>query len=174
MKKVVFSIVILCSISISAFSQDSIKKAPTDTLIKIEEGMLIKVKSLTEINSKTASEGDLIDFTVYEDLVIKGRTVLKEGTIVRCRIEDAEKAKGVGKQGSIRIQFEFTKAIDGTKIPLRSTKSVVEGENKGTGAIALAVVVSPLFLLKKGKEAKIPAGKIMEAYVQRDVEVTVK
>ncbi len=166
--------VLLLGISVSTFAQDSISTTQSKTeAIKIEEGTLLKVKSLTEISSKTASEGDLVDFTVYEDLVIKGKTVIKEGTIVHGRIEDAAKAKGVGKQGSLKIQFDFTKAADGTKIPLRATKSTVQGDDKTTSSVALAVVVSPLFLLKKGKEAKIPAGKIMEAYVGRDVEVLV-
>jgi hypothetical protein len=98
---------------------------------------------------------------------------LKEGTTVKGYIDEAEKAKSVGKQGTLRIQFDFTKAVDGTKIPLRSTRGSVEGDDKTTTSVALAVVVSPLFLLKKGKEAKIPAGKIMDAYVARDVEITV-
>lgn len=68
-------------------------------------------------------------------------------------------------------QYDFAKTADETKIPLRSTRSGVEGEDKSTTSIALAVVVSPLFLFKKGKEAKISPGKIMEAYVARDVEV---
>jgi hypothetical protein len=177
MKKLILLFSFVFAILYSATAQDQNSQLKTDLTriktdtIKIEEGTLLKVKSLSEISSKTASEGDLLDFSVYEDVVVKGKTVLKEGSIVKGHVEDAEKAKGVGKQGSLRIQFDFAKASDGTKIPLRSTRAGIEGEDKTTTSVALAVVVSPLFLLKKGKEAKIPAGKIMEAYVARDIEV---
>ena len=144
------------------------------TTLKIEEGTLLKVKSLSPISSKTAKEGDVLEFALYEDLIVKGQTLVKEGTLVHALIEESQKAKGVGKQGSLKIQFTYTKAVDGTKVPLRSSKGNIEGENKGGASVALAVVVSPLFLLKKGKEAKIPEGKIMEAYVGRDVEVAIK
>lgn len=174
MKKLILLCTLPLVIAYSSTGQETndTAKIKNDT-IKIEEGTLLRVKSLTDISSKTAAEGDLLDFAMNEDLVISGKTILKEGTVVKGHVEDAEKAKGVGKQGSLRIQFDFVKAADGTKIPLRSTRSGVEGEDKTTTSVALAVVVSPLFLLKKGKEAKVPAGKIMEAYVARDVEVIV-
>jgi hypothetical protein len=153
--------ILLCAfafvVAYSSTAQEQSNETKTDTakpktaIVKIEEGSLLKVKSLSEISSKTASEG----------------------TTVKGYIDEAEKAKSVGKQGTLRIQFDFTKAVDGTKIPLRSTRGSVEGDDKTTTSVALAVVVSPLFLLKKGKEAKIPAGKIMDAYVARDVEITV-
>ena len=152
------------------FSNFCISQSKADTL-KIDEGTILKVKSLADISSKTASEGDLVDFLLYEDVVVKSKTVIKEGSIVHARIEDAEKAKGVGKQGTLKIQFDYVKAADGTKVPLRSTRGTLQGDDKTTSSVALAVVVSPLFLLKKGKEAKIPAGKVMEAYVARDVQV---
>jgi hypothetical protein len=179
MEKLILLFSFVFAILYSATAQEQNSQLKTDSTrikpgtVKIEEGTFLKVKSLSEISSKIASEGDLLDFSVYEDVVIKGKIVLKEGSVVKGHVEEAEKAKGVGKQGSLRIQFDFAKAADGTKIPLRSTRAGFEGEDKTTTSVALAVVVSPLFLLKKGKEAKIPAGKIMEAYVARDVEVAV-
>ena len=160
-------LIFVCLFNITLLGQETNK-------IRLDEGTILKVKSLSAISSKTASEGDLIEFTVFEDIQVNGKTIIKEGTLVQAYIEDAQKAKGVGKEGTLRIQFNHTKGIDGTKVPLRSTRGTIEGENKAGGAVALAVVVTPLFLLKKGKEAKIPAGKIMEAYVARDVEISVE
>ena len=157
------------------YCQDSLTtiSKKNERVLLIPEGVTIKVKSLAPLSSKTVNEGDVIDFTVYQDLEIDGKIVIKEGALVSAFIESAEKAKGLGKEGSIKIQFNYTKSVDGTKVPLRSTKGTIEGEGKVGGAVALAVVLSPLFLLKKGKEAKIAEGKIMEAYVSRDVKVTI-
>ena len=142
--------------------------------ITIPEGTVIRVKSLSAFDSKTVSEGAIVDFAIFEDLEIDGLIVIKEGAIVNAYIETSEKAKGLGKQGSLKVQFNYTKAADGAKVPLRSTKGTLSGEGTAGSAIALAAVVSPLFLLKKGKEAKVTQGKMMEAYVSRDVVVTVK
>jgi hypothetical protein len=80
-----------------------------------------------------------------------------------------KKAKGLGKEGSITINFSKVKAADGSTVPIRSTKNAIQGENKGGASVTLVLVSSPLFLLKKGKEAKIPEGKIANLYVDKDV-----
>ena len=164
-KKLLLSTVCLF-ISIITFAQDVTKKT-----IIIPEGTIVKVKSLAPITSKRSTEGDVVDFAMFQDLEIDGILIIKEGALVSAFIQSAEKAKGLGKAGEIRIQFNYTKSVNGTKIPLRSTKGTLEGDGKLGGAIALAVVLSPLFLLKKGKEAKIAEGKVMEAFVSQDVKL---
>lgn len=167
MKKIFF--LFLAFSFLTSQAQDSVGKK-----VVIPEGTVLKVKSLSAFDSKNVNEGDIVDFAVYEDLEIDGKIIIKEGAIVNAYIETSEKAKGLGKQGSLKVQFNYTKAVDGAKVPLRSTKGTLSGEGKAGGAIALAVVVSPLFLLKKGKEAKVTEGKLMEAYVSRDVNVVIK
>lgn len=165
-------LLILCSLFVltTANAQDSLATKK----ITIPEGTVLRVKSLSAFDSKTVSEGDIVDFAVFEDLEINGIVVIKEGAIVNAYIETSEKAKGLGKQGSLKVQFNYTKAADGSKVPLRSTKGTLSGEGTSGSAIALAAVVSPLFLLKKGKEAKVTQGKMMEAYISRDVQVNLK
>jgi hypothetical protein len=131
----------------------------------LEEGTLIKVKSLADISSKTAKEGDRADFAIAEDVEINGKVVIKEGTLVDGNIESVQKAKGLGKQGSITINFSKVKATNGSTVPIRSTKNAIQGKNKGGASVVLALVLSPLFLLKKGKEAKIPEQLPIEARV---------
>jgi hypothetical protein len=170
MKNVI--VAMLCLLAISSSAQENVQTS-TGKKYVIPEGTLLRVKSLTSFDSKTVHEGDMIDFATIDDFEVDGVTLIKEGAIVNSFVESAEHAKGIGKKGTLKVQFNYTKAIDGTKIPLRSTKGTIQGEDKAGGAIALAVVVSPLFLLKKGKEAKVTEGKIMEAYVNRDVTITI-
>ncbi len=168
MRKIILFFCTLSYLTLNAQDSLSIKK------VIIPEGTVIKVKSLTAFDSKNVNEGDMVDFSVYEDLEIDGKILIKEGSIVSAYIESSEKAKGIGKEGSLKIQFNNTKAIDGSKVPLRSMKGTISGEGKAGASIALAAVISPLFLLKKGKEAKITEGKLFEAYVSKQVSVTIK
>ncbi|MHA8056934.1 hypothetical protein VR611_13370 [Aquirufa nivalisilvae] len=165
---------LLLACSLFVLSTASAQDTLSTKKITIPEGTVLKVKSLSAFDSKTVNEGDIVDFAVYEDLEINGTVAIKEGAIVNAFIESSEKAKGLGKQGSLKVQFNYTKAADGSKVPLRSTKGTLSGEGTAGSAIALAAVVSPLFLLKKGKEAKVTQGKMMEAYVSRDVVISIK
>ncbi len=165
---------LLLACSLFVISTASAQDTLSTKKITIPEGTVLKVKSLSAFDSKTVNEGDIVDFAVYEDLEINGTVAIKEGAIVNAFIESSEKAKGLGKQGSLKVQFNYTKAADGSKVPLRSTKGTLSGEGTAGSAIALAAVVSPLFLLKKGKEAKVTQGKMMEAYVSRDVVISIK
>lgn len=142
---------------------------PQKPAFVLEEGTIISVKSLSDISSKTAQEGDKVNFAVADDVEINGKLVIKEGTLVDGNIGSVQKAKGIGKEGSITINFTKVKAENGSSIPIRATKSAIKGENKGGASVALALVLSPLFLLKKGKEAKIPQGKILQLYVDKDI-----
>jgi len=164
--KTLITFFLLITSSIFCYSQTEVAK--------LLEGTVIRVKSLTDISSKTANEGDMLDFICLEDVLVKGKVVIREGARVSANVEDAEQAKGLGKQGSLKINFNYVRAIDDQKIPLRAVRGTVEGKNTVGTTVALAVVLSPLFLFKKGKNIKFPAGKIMEAYVGQDIEISVK
>ena len=144
------------------------------TKLKLEEGTVVRVKSMSDISSKTAKDGDLVDFVCAEDIFVNDKLVIKQNARVTASVEDAEHAKSLGKEGSLRIAFINVRAIDGQKIPLRAVRGTTEGKNTVAATVALSVVLSPLFLLKKGKEVKIPVGKMMEAYTSQDVEITIQ
>ena len=166
MKKLLIGITLSCIAFTNTYSQA--------TKVKLEEGTVIRVKSLSEISSKTAKNGDLVDFVSVEDIFVDDKLVIKQNARVTATIEDAEHAKSLGKEGSLRIAFVNVRAADGQKIPLRAVRGTTEGKSTVASTVALSVVLSPLFLLKKGKEVNIPAGKIMEAYTSQDVDIAVQ
>ena len=142
--------------------------------VRLEEGTILNVKSLSEISSKTAQSGDLVDFISSEAVVINNDTLIALGARVFATIEESDHAKSLGKQGEIKIAFSGIRAVDGQKVPIHASSGKKEGKNTVGATVALAVVLSPLFLLKKGKEVVIPAGKVMEAYVAQDVMIELK
>ncbi len=71
------------------------------------------------------------------------------------------------------------KAEEGTVVRVKSladisSKDAKSGDLVLASTVALSLVVSPLFLLKKGKEVNLPKGHLLEAYVAQDVEIVVQ
>ena len=114
-----------------------------------------------------------LEFKVFEDLVIKGATVVKAGTTVNAYIESVEKSRALGKEGYIRLQFVNTMGVDGTLIPIRAINSSISGENTTNTTIVLSALINPLFLFKNGKQAKLKEGKVMFVYITKDLIITV-
>ena len=141
--------------------------------LTLDGGTLIRIRLLNEVNSKTAKEGDIMDFIVFEDVTVNNKIIIKEGSKLNGTVEKAEKAKGLGKAGELNYSLNYVKAVDGTKIYLKTSKSNMEGQDRTGGAIAMAVVLSPLFLLHKGKNVKMEAGKVIQVYTDRDYTVNI-
>jgi hypothetical protein len=71
-------------------------------------------------------------------------------------------------------------AVDGTKVPLEFSKST-RGDSKG-GTVATGIIVTgvlfwpaaPFWGFKKGKDAKVPAGRRFDVTVHGNTNVQVK
>ena len=135
---------------------------------KIEEGTIIIVKSMSNITSKTNIDGEFINFVCAEDIYINNILIIKKNIKVGARIEISDKAKGLGKEGTLKIIFNYITAIDGQNIPISGVYNYVKGENKSGTAVGLSFVLSPLFLFLKGKEANIPIGSLIEVYTTQE------
>ncbi|KAA9339653.1 hypothetical protein F0P96_03300 [Hymenobacter busanensis] len=146
----------------ASYAQKSKAKPKTTTL---KAGTLVVLETANPLSSKDAQVGQSVSLRVKYDVVIGGRTVVKAGSAGSAQVVSAEQRKGMGKEGSLSIRPTVVQAVDGQMIPLTGTGVGQSGDDAKGGAIALAVVVSPLFLLKKGKDAVIPAGYEMQATV---------
>lgn len=188
MKKIIFNFLFL--IPLGAYSQtqpnDSAKTLSETINSKndsnhvtipkqytLEGGTLVRIRLLNEVNSKTAKEGDIIDFIVFEDVTLNNKIIIKENSKLNGTVEKVEKAKGLGKAGELSYSLNYVKAIDGTKVYLKTSKANMEGQDRTGGAIAMAVVLSPLFLLHKGKNVKMDSGKVIQVYTDRDYKINI-
>ena len=158
-------LLLFCLIPLISFSQT---KVDYNKSTKIEEGTIIIVKSMSNITSKTNIDGEFINFVCAEDIYINNILVIKKNIKVGARIEISDKAKGLGKEGTLKIIFNYITAIDGQNIPISGVYNYVKGENKSGTAVGLSFVLSPLFLFLKGKEANIPIGSLIEVYTTQE------
>jgi hypothetical protein len=145
--------------------------------VKVPDGTLVEIELMTNISSATAKEGDIVDFTIVNPVVINGVTVIEKGAPAKARIAAVKKAGYWGKAGRIGWTMQDALAADGNRIALRMEKKLT-GDSKG-GTVATATIVTavvfwpaaPFWGFKKGKNAIFPAGKRFEAFVHGDVTV---
>lgn len=145
--------------------------------VKVPDGTPLEIELMTNISSATAKEGDIVDFTVVNPVVINGITVVEKGAPAKARIAAVKKAGYWGKAGRIGWTMQDALAADGNRIALRMDKKLT-GDSKG-GTVATATIVTavvfwpaaPFWGFKKGKNAVFPAGKRFEAFVNTDVLV---
>jgi hypothetical protein len=154
-------VIVLCLCSgLAAQSQ-----APGTVVLK--EGEEVKLKFAEALNSKTANDGDPVNFVLDEDLKVGSVVVAKSGSKALGEVTNAKKAGMLGKGGELNIRLNYLKAGD-TRIRLRGSKGR-EGESKQGTAIALTVLFGPVGLLKHGKNIEVKEGTPLTAYVDQDI-----
>jgi hypothetical protein len=145
--------------------------------VKVPDGTPLEIELMSNISSATAKEGDIVDFTIVNPVVINGVAVVEKGAPAKARIAAVKKAGYWGKAGRLGWTMQDALAADGSRIALRMEKKLT-GDSKGgtvaTGAIVTAMIffpAAPFWGFKKGKNAVYPAGKRFEAFVHGDVAI---
>ena len=138
---------------------------------KLPAGTVVVLETTAPVSSKDAQVGQSVGVRVKYDVVVKKKVLIKAGAAGSAQITDAQAGKGMGKQGSLALRPSVVQAADGQMVPLTGSGSSATGEAKTGTSVALAVVVSPLFLLKKGKNATIPPGYELQGAVANAVDI---
>jgi predicted DNA-binding antitoxin AbrB/MazE fold protein len=141
--------------------------------ITLGEGTEVEIKLIEELDSKNARIGDPVRLRVNEDIYCENILVIREGTKVKASVTVAEKKGMLGKPGKVDFSLNSVTSIEGREIPLRAVKNN-EGKNRQVGVVAGTLLLSPLFLLMKGKDVKIEAGKIFTAFIDDDINIEIK
>lgn len=133
--------------------------------ITIKAGTPIAVKLLDTVNAETATAGQTVRAEVTKDVKVDDVTVIKAGTEVVVEIAYAQKPGTFGKEGKINLVVRHTTAVDGTKVPLRSSL-----EQTGEEKMALSFLLCPFI---KGSSATVNAGTETKTYVDYDTKIRI-
>lgn len=159
MKKLLLLAVIICfHMAVSAQS------------LILKKGSLIEVEIKEEVRAKNVSVGDLIEFTVAEDVKVGDSLVISKGNKAFAKVLVAKKSGIAGTKGKLKIQWVYVNADSGKKIPLDGEIDFSRKNNTAGAVAAAAVVAAPLIFLT-GQHAKIPAGYKNVAEVKIDTEL---
>jgi hypothetical protein len=135
----------------------------------LAEGSDVPLTFDQDISSKTATEGDPVQFVLADDLKIGNVVVAKAGSIAVGEVAHAEKNGMMGKAGNLDIRLDYLK-IGSTKVKLRGTKGN-EGASGAGSAVALTVLFGPIGLIKHGHNVDIKKGTALIAYVAEDANL---
>lgn len=144
---------------------------PNGTVV-LKAGTMIPMELVSTITSKTARNGQMVDFRVMSDVKVDGKTVIPAGSIAQGQIVRAKKSGLLGSEGELEISVKSVKAVDGTNIYLSSNNISDEGSNKVALSIVLTLCCLFGFLIKGGK-AEIPAGTQVQGMVASNTEINV-
>lgn len=173
MKKLTSAFTVLSlMITTSFFAVGQTLPGPASRSIIIPDGIELSVLTTEPISSKTANEGDPLNFKMEEDVVIDGLVVIAKGTMVKGVVSAAKKNGFFGKGGNLSVRIESTQTVDNQKIRLRASKGN-EGRDKTGTTVALVILFGPLGFLKKGKNAEIKAGTQIKVFTDEARTVNV-
>lgn len=133
----------------------------------LREGTQIPLKFVNDLNSKTANQGDPVEFVLGEEIKVGDAVVATKGTHAVAMVSTAKKAGMMGKPGDLSVQLEYL-SVGSNRVRLRGTQGK-EGEGKVGATVALTVLFGPIGLIKHGKNVDIPAGTPLVAYVDQDI-----
>ncbi len=138
--------------------------------VTVPDGTEFTAQTLDFLSSQKAAVGDDVKMEVDSNVLVDGAVVIGAGTPVRGTIATVTHASRMGRSGNISIRVESTAAVDGQRVPVRATKAQSEGDKTGS-TIALTLIVSPLFLLKRGDDVAYQPGTKITVYTDGKLNV---
>ena len=156
----ILAVIAVFAWSVTAHAQQLVLKA----------GTLIGVESKQEVRAKNVNVGDLIPFTVTEDVKVGDSVVVSRGNKAFAKVLVAKKSGMAGTKGKLKIEWVYVEADSKVKIPLEGEIDFTR-KNHTAGAVAAAAVVAAPLIFITGQHAKIPAGYENVATVKIDTEL---
>ena len=146
------------------------------SLVALPKDTLVKIKTVTPLDSKRNKTGDPVEFAVAEDVYTAGVLVIAKGAVGRGKLAKVDQAQNFGRDAKMEINFETVEALDMTQVlTILGEKAKKETESM---AFAAGAGVAGMFLLGPigvvgsafvhGKNIKVPAGTILYIQTQSD------
>jgi len=143
------------------------ENAPAKVLLA--EGTEVQLAFDTTLRSRSASDGDQVQFHLTQDLKVGDVVVAKAGCVAMGEVANARKSGMMGKGGELNVQLNYL-MVGSVKVPLRGTKA--KGGNRGVAGTATVTALGGVTgLLKKGNEVKISKGTALTAYVSENISL---
>lgn len=139
-------------------------------ILKIPDGTPLRLSLMDTLNSDTNQVDDPVHLEVTEDVKLGDAVAIPRGSTATGHVVEVEPRRRLGRAGKLNFMVDYVKAPDGTNLRLRAS-STRKGEDKTGTVIVGSVLLSPLFLIMRGKDVNIPKGTQFTAYIDGDREI---
>lgn len=148
--------------------------------VTLPANTVFKISLNDDVSSKVNQVGDVVNFTVQEDVKVGDVLVLPRGTQGSGVVTKVTKPKSFGRSGALDISFDQVFSVDDEAIPTvlgPESKEKLKMEAAAVGASAIgALALGPVGLVGgffvKGKDVVMPQGTTL--YIQTREEVVTK
>jgi hypothetical protein len=140
----------------------------------LEDGTPIKLVLAETISSADEHKGNLVLFTVAEEVTLGDVVVIPKGANAWGTITIVKPKRKLGRPGKLEVTIDKVRLADGEKAPLIAIRGENGDSHQGQMATGIAVSgvfawpAAPLFLLIHGKDVTMPKGTETMAFVQGD------
>lgn len=140
---------------------------------------LIKIKTVTPLDSKKNKTGDVMEFEVAEDVYAAGMLIIAKGAVGRGKLAKVDQAQNFGRDAKMEVSFETVEALDMTPVSTilgEKAKKETESTALAAGAgMAGMILLGPIGVVGAafvhGKNITIPPGTQLYIQTQNDVEL---
>jgi hypothetical protein len=138
----------------------------------VPEQTPVKVKLMQPLQSGHERKGDRVRFALAEAIMSPQHTVLiPKGTPVLGTITRSTGRHMFGQPGKLEFTIDYIQVNRHLQVPLRSSSQAIRGRNNAAPAIGAAVLVAPIAVLVKGREAVLKPGEEFTVYVNQTTEI---
>ncbi|HEU4751616.1 MAG TPA: hypothetical protein VFU47_00830 [Armatimonadota bacterium] len=144
--------------------------APARAQGPVPPGTPVMLQFMEPVSTKTAKKDDRIPLRVYTNVVVNGKTLIRQDAPATGIVTSVKKPGRFGKRGELKIRLESVTDVNGNRVPLEQYASGDRFTASGPGASAGGLVVlGPVGLVGgafvKGKHVTIDKGTRIQAKV---------
>lgn len=141
--------------------------AAETAMVQLPGGTRFKLELAHHLTSGRTPTGDPIYFRVTDDVVAKGQTLIRKGTVVEGRMQAIGDRGMNATSGSMNFGVRHVPAVDGQNVRVLATVSR-EGRDRDGALLGWVFMWGVFGLMTKGVDAYAMRGATLEAEVLTD------
>lgn len=132
--------------------------------VKIPAGMLVELELQHHVTPSYLEVNAPVYFRVAKSVSVGEQTVIRKGTLVTGKMEQADERGMVGKSGVMSLGVRNVEAVDGSSVPL-DMDLTQQGRSRGGAVVGWTIFWGIPGLITRGVNPYIQRGTVLEATI---------